>query len=56
MIELPRVPGQELGMSAVTRRQFLKYSGVTAAAVTPLLTVDQIAEELVFYFFRLILS
>ena len=44
MIELPRVPGQELGMSTVTRRQFLKYSGVAAAAVTPLLTVDQIAE------------
>jgi uncharacterized protein (DUF1501 family) len=44
MIELPRVPGQELGMSTVTRRQFLKYSGVVAAAATPLLTVDQIAE------------
>jgi uncharacterized protein (DUF1501 family) len=44
MIELPRVPGQELGMSTVTRRQFLKYSGVVAAAAAPLLTVDQIAE------------
>jgi uncharacterized protein (DUF1501 family) len=44
MIELPRVPGQELGMSTVTRRQFLKYSGVVAAAATPFLTVDQIAE------------
>ena len=44
MIELPRIPGQELGMSTVTRRQFLKYSGVVAAAATPLLTVDQIAE------------
>ena len=43
MIELPRVPGQELGMSAVTRRQFLKYSGVVAAAAAPMLTVDQIA-------------
>jgi uncharacterized protein (DUF1501 family) len=31
-------------MSTVTRRQFLKYSGVVAAAATPLLTVDQIAE------------
>ena len=43
MIELPRVPGQELGMSTVTRRQFLKYSGVVAAAAAPMLTVDQIA-------------
>ena len=43
MIELPRVPGQELGMSRVTRRQFLKYSGVVAAAAAPMLTVDQIA-------------
>ena len=43
MIELPRVPGQELGMSKVTRRQFLKYSGVVAAAAAPMLTVDQIA-------------
>ena len=43
MIELPRVPGQELGMSTVTRRQFLKYSGVVAAATAPMLTVDQIA-------------
>lgn len=44
MIELPRVPGQELGMSTVTRRQFLKYSGVVAAAAAPMLTVEQIAE------------
>ena len=43
MIELPRVPGQGLGMSRVTRRQFLKYSGVVAAAAAPMLTVDQIA-------------
>jgi uncharacterized protein (DUF1501 family) len=43
MIELPRVPGQELGMSRFTRRQFLKYSGVVAAAAAPMLTVDQIA-------------
>ncbi len=43
MIDLPRVPGQELGMSKVTRRQFLKYSGVVAAAAAPMLTVDQIA-------------
>ncbi len=43
MIDLPRVPGQELGMSRVTRRQFLKYSGVVAAAAAPMLTVDQIA-------------
>jgi len=43
MIELPRVPGQDLGMSTVTRRQFLKYSGVVAAAAAPMLTVDQIA-------------
>ena len=43
MIELPRVPGQELGMSTVTRRQFLKYSGVVAAAAAPMLTIDQIA-------------
>jgi uncharacterized protein (DUF1501 family) len=44
MIELPRIPGQELGMSAITRRQFLKYSGVAAAAATPLLTFNEIAE------------
>jgi uncharacterized protein (DUF1501 family) len=30
-------------MSTVTRRQFLKYSGVVAAAAAPMLTVDQIA-------------
>lgn len=44
MIEKPIFSAEQLGMTKVTRRSFLKYSGVVAAAATPLLSVSEIAE------------
>ena len=43
MNEKPVFSHEQLGMKTVTRRQFLKYSGVSAAAATSLLSVDEIA-------------
>jgi len=47
MNEKPVFSHEQLGMKTVTRRQFLKYSGVSAAAATPILSVDEIASAAV---------
>ncbi len=43
MNEKPVFSCEQLGMKTVTRRQFLKYSGVSVAAATSVLSVDEIA-------------
>ena len=47
MNEKPVFSHEQLGMKTVTRRQFLKYSGVSAAAATSILSVDEIASAAV---------
>ena len=42
MIEKPVFSREQLGMTRFTRRQFLKYSGVSAAA-TSVLSLDDVA-------------